>query len=398
MNTEIQTSSRSEGYRSVAILCLLILSFALRPGIVAVGPSLLHIREDFDLTYAGASLLTSIPDVCMGLFVLFVPGISRRLGADKTVLLSLLLLGIAMLMRAITHSTSLLMFWTALVGVGIAIAGALIGGWIKEHFPQEAPFFMGIYAGGLSIGATIAAGSTGFISTALGSWRFGVGIWCVLAVTAIASWSYLTRRFNATKGGRTNRSQAKTVGLPWRNGRAWLLAVFFGLSQFIAYACLAWIAPWNNETHASQIPGGFMLSALTLLLAAGSFTAGAAKLRDRRILLAFGTIASIGGFFGLVLAPHSFPTACVLAIAFGQGICFALGMTLPLDHTGSPSEAHAWSMFVLFIGYMIAALGPLSFGLLRDHTGGYGGSYAMLIAVSALMLMTIPFLQKPKAV
>jgi MFS transporter, CP family, cyanate transporter len=68
-----------------AIVRLLILSFALRPRIVAIAPSLLRIRQEFALTYAQASLLTSTPDICMGLFILFVPRISRHLDANRTI-------------------------------------------------------------------------------------------------------------------------------------------------------------------------------------------------------------------------------------------------------------------------------------------------------------------------
>jgi CP family cyanate transporter-like MFS transporter len=399
MSTHIQVKSISTENRVVAIFCLLILSFALRPGIVSIGPLLLHVRQAFRLTYSEVSLLTSIPDVCMGLFVLCVPKISRRLGTDRTVLLSLLLLGAAILLRALAHSTSFLLFWTTLVGIGIAIAGALIGGWIKQHFPNESSFFMGIYAGGLSIGATMAAGATGYISDAFGSWRVGAGVWFILGVSAIASWSYLTRRFDAVRGNAIHRNSEAAIELPWRNGRAWLLALFFGLSQFIAYACLAWIAPWNSEIHASAIPSGLVLSLFTLVLAAGSFAAGAVagKSGDRRLWLALGTIVTVAGFAGLAFAPTSCPSAFIVMIAFGQGMCFALGMTLPLDNTTTAGQAHAWTMFVLCVGYVIAALGPLSFGFLRDRTGGFFDSYLMLLIVSSIMMAMIPLLKRSRA-
>jgi MFS transporter, CP family, cyanate transporter len=397
MSADIRVSRLPTEYRVVAGFCLLVLSFALRPGIVSIGPVLLHIREDFGLTYSEVSLLTSIPDVCMGLFVLCVPKISRRLGANQTVSLSLLLLGVAMVLRALTHSTTLLLVWTTFVGIGISISGALIGGWIKEHFPQESSLFMGIYAGGLSIGATLAAGATSYVSNSFGSWRVGAGIWCILIVSAIASWAYLARRVSATASGRPHRDTARdTVELPWRSKRAWLLALFFGLSQFVAYASLAWLAPWSSETGASAIPGGPMLCLFTIFLAVGSFTAGAVagKLASRGLWLALGTISTMAGFVGLAFAPTSYPIVFVAMSAFGQGMCFALGMMLPLDNTKTAGEAHAWTMFVLCVGYMVAALGPLSFGFLRDRSGGFFDSYLMLLIVSSIMIAFVPFLKR----
>jgi MFS transporter, CP family, cyanate transporter len=396
MSVDIKTNRLPSEFRLVAGFCLLVLSFALRPGIVSIGPVLLRIRQDFGLSYSEVSLLTSIPDVCMGLFVLCVPKISRRLGADQTVLLSLLLLGVAIVLRALTHSTNLLLFWTTFVGIGISISGALVGGWIKQHFPQESSLFMGIYAGGLSIGATLAAGATSYVANASGSWRVGVGIWSILILTAIASWSYLARRVNASSSNRLQRDTRTAIELPWRSKRAWVVALFFGLSQFIAYACLAWLAPWNSETGSSEISGGPLLCLFTIFLAAGSFAAGAVadKLADRRLSLALATVCTMAGFVGLAFAPTSYPIAFVVMIAFGQGMCFALGMTLPLDNAKTPGEAHAWTMFVLCVGYMIAALGPLCFGFLRDWTGRFFDSYLMLLIVSSIMITVVPLLKR----
>jgi MFS transporter, CP family, cyanate transporter len=396
MNSGTFASGRADTSRTAIIVCLLVLSFALRPGIVSIGPALPQIQHAFGLSYTASSLLTSIPDVCMGLFVLVLPGISRRLGVDRTLLYSLLLLTAAMLCRALSHSTPVLLVWTTMVGMGIAIAGGLMGGWIKKHFPDESSLFMGLYAGGLSVGATVAASGTGLIAGATGSWRIGVGTWCVLGVTAVVSWLSLTRRLGAD-GAHASQPAARTsIKLPWSDRRAWLLATFFGLSQFIAYACLAWIAPWNIEVHVSHIPGGLMLGMFTLLLAAGSFAAGALarKTPDRRLLLAIGSGITAVGFAGLVFAPAWLPSVFVALIAFGQGICFALGMTLPLDFADTPEDAHAWTMLVLFVGYLVAALGPFVFGFLRDLTGGFSHSFLTLLVVSLVTLALTPALRR----
>lgn len=67
----------------------------------------------------------------------------------------------------------------------------------------------------------------------------------------------------------------------------------------------------------------------------------------------------MAGFVGLAFGPTSYPIVFVVMIALGQGMCFALGMMLPLDNSKTAGEAHAWTMFVLCVGYTIAALGPL---------------------------------------
>jgi CP family cyanate transporter-like MFS transporter len=344
--------------------------------------------------------MTSIPDLCMGLFVLFVPKISQTLGSNRTITASLVLLGAAILLRATAHSTPILLIYTTFVGIGIAVGGALIGGWIKTHFPEESSLFMGIYAGGLSVGSTIAAVATSHIAEKFGGWRVGSGAWCVVAVAAVASWMYLTRHFETLIGacasGGSKVAVRSTIKLPWFSRRAWLLAIFFGLCQFVAYACIAWTAPWNSEVHASKIPGGEMLSLFMLFLAAGSFAAAVygGTPDDRRRSLMFSAVLSTLGFAGLAFAPNSYPAIFVIMVAFGQGMCFALGMVLPLDNTNTAEDAHAWSMFVLFVGYLVAAAGPLAFGFLRDRTGQFFDSYILLIIVSLAMMTLIPFLKR----
>jgi CP family cyanate transporter-like MFS transporter len=67
-------------------------------------------------------------------------------------------------------------------------------------------------------------------------------------------------------------------------------------------------------------------------------------------------------------------------------------MMLPLDNTHSADEANTWNAFVLTVGYLIAAVGPLLMGALRDVTGGFRVPVVMLVAVCGLMLLLSPFL------
>lgn len=94
----------------------------------------------------------------------------------------------------------------------------------------------------------------------------------------------------------------------------------------------------------------------------------------------------------MVLAPDSAPFVYLPVTAFGMGGAFTLGMTLPLDNTGSAAEAGAWTAFVLMVAYLIASTGPLSVGALRDLTGSFSASWVLLLAVALGMLALTPFL------
>jgi len=104
------------------------------------------------------------------------------------------------------------------------------------------------------------------------------------------------------------------------------------------------------------------------------------------------TAAGLTGLYvqtGLIIA--------VMLIAVGLGMAFTLAMTLPLDNVHSAAEANTWTVLMLFVGYLIAATGPIVFGYLRDHTGGYALSCLLLLVVSLLMLALTPLLKPQSA-
>lgn len=377
----------SDKHHLQAVIGLLVLSLALRPAIVSIGPILLPIQQHFGLSFTQAALLTAIPDVCMGLMALLAPSLARRHGTDRCVVAALVLLGAACLLRALAGTTMLLLFSTFLVSVGIAIAGALIGGWIKTHFPQRPALFMGIYAAGLSVGASLSAVLTAPITALAQSWRVGSGIWSMLCVSAVLSWLWMGRRLSVSTPIVAPLDNQPTR-LPWAEPQAWRVALHFGASQFVVYALFAWLAPASSERALTSLPPGILLGLFTAVFAVASIVAGVVpgNPEDRRGVLALSTLLALAGAAGMAFAPAAAPTLYVLLVATGLGMGFTVGMTLPLDHAQTPAQASAWTVFMLFIGYLIAALGPICFGALRDDTGNHDLGFELLFAVLVLML------------
>ncbi|WP_460141236.1 MFS transporter [Pseudomonas sp. S2_E01] len=390
-NTQNHPDSR---HSICAVIGLLVLSIALRPAIISVGPILLLIQQHFHLSYTQAALLTSIPDVCMGVFALMVPNLARRFGIDRCVVVALLLLGVATLLRAVSPNAFFLLASTFAASVGIAIAGAMTGGWIKTHFPHRAALFMGIYAAGLSVGATLAALFSAPLAELTQSWRISAGAWSVLCLTAVASWIWMTRTF-ATPATAAQARPALSTRLPWRTPQAWWVALNFGAGQFVVYALFAWMAPAATEAALSTWSAGTLLGTFTAVFAVASVCAGLipGKAHDRRGLLGGSTVLATLAVGGMAFFPHAWPILYVVLAAIGLGMGFTVAMTLPLDNAANAEQAGLWTVFMLFIGYLVAALGPLLFGALRDYSGHFGPAYTMLFAVLLVMLCITPLLK-----
>jgi CP family cyanate transporter-like MFS transporter len=374
----------------LAISAIILVAISLRPGIVSVGPILPSIIDEFGLSHAAASLLTSIPDVLMGLLALPTPWLARRIGRDPVLLAALFLLCLSIAARAFATGPSPLLFSTVGVGAGIAIAGALMAGFIKARFPTRAALLMGVYATALSLGSTLSAAVTGPVAAY--GWRLASGVWSILGVLAIVAWTAVT--LSERKHQVTAPAAATITRLPLRNKTAWLVALFFACDNFLFYALLSWTSPMYRELGSSPAVAGLVLASFTasFMLAKGYVS----KSHDRRGWLAVCGALAVTGLVVVASAPTLAPFVFIPLSAFGLGGAFTLGMTLPLDNTRTVEEANVWNAFVLTVGYLIASTGPLLVGRLRDVSGEFRPGMWLCVGVAVVMLLLTPFL-RPKA-
>ncbi|WP_216854865.1 CynX/NimT family MFS transporter [Burkholderia sp. L27(2015)] len=383
------------------VVAMVVIAMALRPGIASIGPVLPLISREFSLSHATASLLTTIPSLLMGLLALPTPWLARRFGRNGVLLASLVLLFVSMVARTFVSDVAMLLLTTAGVGAGIAISGTLFAGVIKARFPTKVAMMMSIYATALAGSTTISAAATGPIAAfarANGSngWRVGTGIWspvaliAIVAALAILVWE---RRELAT-------ATAKAVGsarLPLMNRTAWLVALFFACDNFLFFALLAWTSPMYREYGLSASSAGLVLATYTVAFTVGIPVFGfLSRVHDRRRWLAVCAALSVAGTLGMALAPLLMPHGWIAIAAFGVGGGFTLGMTLPLDSARNADEANTWNAFVMTVGYLLAAAGPLLVGLLRDATGAFAVPSWLLFVVALGMLVLTPFLAPRK--
>jgi CP family cyanate transporter-like MFS transporter len=74
-------------------------------------------------------------------------------------------------------------------------------------------------------------------------------------------------------------------------------------------------------------------------------------------------------------------------LGLGIGGLFPLALTLPLDYSADPEEAARLTAMAFFVGYIVAAVGPVEVGALRDATGGYAIPFGALASIGVVMLV-----------
>lgn len=364
---------------------IILVALNLRPSMAAVGPLLSAIRGDIPLSFSLASLLTMLPVMAMGLAMFFGIGISQRLGEQRTVVLSLLIIGLATVSRLFLDSAAELILSAVLAGVGIALIQALMPALIKSRFSDNVSVCMGLYVTSITAGAAIAASFAPLVMTRTGSWRVGLAIWAALALAALLFWC-VQRTGMPTLGEKSSRKESF-----FRSSRAWLLAIFFGLGT-ASYTCvLAWLAPYYVEKGWSEQQAGLLLGFLTAMeVLSGLLTPAIAnRSRDRRLVLVVLLALIMAGFCGLILSPQHLSLLWPCLLGLGIGGLFPMSLIVSLDHLDNPQRAGGLTAFVQGIGYLIAGLSPLIAGMIRDQLGSFEWAWWSLMGVMALMILMV---------
>lgn len=367
------------------MLGIVLVGLNLRPSMAAVGPLLSAIRGEIALSFSVASLLTMLPVMAMGLAMFFAMGISQRLGEQRTVLMSLAIIGLATVARLFVDSAAELIVSAVLAGFGIALIQALMPAFIKSRFPDNVALCMGLYVTSIMGGAAIAASFAPRVMSRTGSWRVGLAIWAGLALLALLFW--WAQRANTPR----DSAPAARKQSFFTHSRAWLLAIFFGLGT-ASYTCvLAWLAPYYVEKGWSEQNAGLLLGFLTAMEVISGLVvpAIANRSRDRRVVLMALLGLIIGGFCGLILSPQYLSLLWPCLLGLGIGGLFPMSLIVSLDHLDNPQRAGGLTAFVQGIGYLIAGLSPLMAGMIRDQLGSFEWAWWSLTAVMVAMLLMV---------
>lgn len=387
--------SKRSGNRAIVLVGLLLVAVNLRLAFASVSPLLETISRELDLSRSASGLLTTIPVLCMGVFAFFAARIGGWFGLERGILWSVVLIGLATAGRLAGDNVPMLYATTLLVGAGIAVGQALLPAVVKRYFADRAALVTGLYSVGFNVGAALAAGTTVSLEVAFGGfWPAALAFWALLALPAAVLW------LKISTGAPREASQDPQQGaagssLPWRSLWAWFLSFFFGASSCLYWSVLTWLPPLYQDEGLSKADTGLLLTLFTGGQIFGALVVPvlADRSTDRRVPLLLMLAVTGIGLGAIVLVPLASPWVFTALIGFGIGGLFPLALTLPLDYARDPQAASQLTSMVLGIGYLLAALGPLAIGALRDISGSYVISFGALVAIAAVMLLSTPLLK-----
>jgi CP family cyanate transporter-like MFS transporter len=368
----------------VAVLgALFVVTLALRPQLVGLGPLLPQIQDELGVSHAVVGLLTTIPVLCMGIFAPLGPVIAARFGTRRT--LAICVSGIVLfgLLRAAVPGAIAVVATTLGLGLAMGTAGALMSIVVKERAATRPALATGVYATGIVAGSLVAAAAAVPLAQALGGWRAAMAVFSIAAIGSLVGWLALLPRSETTVQGQ----RVSAPALPWRSRLAWGLALVFGLQSLLYYGTISWLPDVYVERGWSEASAGSLIAELHLVgLVIGLVVPWAAdRLGSRRAQMATVATVALVGYLGVAVVPDAAFLWAVF-LGFGLGAVFPLCLTLPVDVARRPAEVGAVAALMLLGGYLISGFGPVLLGLVRDATGDFGAALWLLVALSVVLV------------
>ncbi len=374
------------------LAALLLLSINLRPAAVSVGPVLDELRDGLDMGPASAGLLTSLPVLAFAVFGALAPAAARQLGPHRVTLLALLAVVVGLAGRAVVEQESAFLVLSLVAVAGMAMANVLMPSLVRLHFPDRIGLVTALYTTALAVGLTGAFLLTVPMADALGGWRYGLGIWAVLALVAAVPWFGLVAHDERLDAPVRDVSFGDVA----RTRLGWAMAVFFGLQSLNAYAVFGWFATlWRDAgfgpATASALVG--IVASLSIPLSLWAPQA-VARPGDQRWVLVLIMSCYPVAYLGLIVAPHSLAVlwAVVLGVAL---VTFPIVLTLIGLRTRSAGATAALSGFTQSTGYLMAAVGPFGMGVLHEATDGWTAPLLALIALSVPLFLVGLYVGRP---
>ncbi|WP_332910746.1 MFS transporter [Algoriphagus boritolerans] len=365
------------------ILGIVLISINLRTSIASVGPLIPFIREDLGISNGLAGFLTTLSLVTFAVFSLFAPSIGKKLGHGKAIFLGILLLAIGVVLRVL-GGIELLYIGTALTGIGIVIANVLMIPFFKARLPEKIGLMTAILSTGMSLFAAVASGFSVPLAVDLGlGWRGSLASWVVLMVLALVVWIPQMRSRNAGHQGDLLKAKKRMeikIGLASH-------AVYGSSIRHVFYhgnLASRYADRKRNESGQSRNS----LSYMQLISLIGTFFVPNYLIRlkeQSRVILIVG-ISYLVGYSALFIQNELIAFVALTIIGVGSGASLSIAYTLISLRSAEDLTTAKLSGMVQSAGYILAALGPLVFGISLDLFDNWE------ILIWFLLIMTVQFI------
>lgn len=378
MNLELNAF---RGRGRTRLLAILMVTLNMRGAITCVGPLLKQIQAHFDLNGTAAGVLTSLPLFAFGFLSPYAAPLARRLGMERAIFVSMLLLIAGMALRYL-DGTAWLYAGTAFIGCGIAFNNVLLPGLLRRDFPAQVTLVTALFTMVLVICGGLGSGISIPLANAT-SWRFSLVSWVIPAVLAFVIWMPQLRAHSVPA------AKEHKIAL-WNQSLAWQVSLFMACQSTAFYVMIAWFPSMMNELEGISAARSGVILFIYQIVVLGSVMATPIfihRMRDQRAIGVGLSTMILVAYVGLYLDP-AHALAWMIVMGLGAGGALVLAITLFSLRVETAAQSVALSGMAQAVGYLMAAVIPIFIGFIHDLTKQWTVALLLMIVISALQVIT----------
>ncbi len=370
-------------FRRVVLLWLA--GLAMRISILAVPPVIPLIHDELRMSETAVGLLMGLPLVLFA--VAAVPGslLVARLGNSATLMLGMLVAGLAAAARGGAGNVAMLYAATIVMGFGVAITQPAVPALVREWMPDRLGLGTSASTNGMLVGVTLPSALTiSLVLPALGgSWRLSFLVWAapVLATALLFGLA-----------GPRSRAPAKTAAtLPagwwpdWKSPLTWMLGLAFGANNSVYFTTNAFLPDYlASAGEADRIGAALAWLNGSQLLASFVLIPLADRVLQRGWPYLVFAPLSVAALVGILLLSGPWVVAAAGIVGFSTSVTFVMILAAPpiLSPRG---QVHRTAAGMFTIAYTCGVLIPTISGSLWDASGRPWTAFVPIVACAAAL-------------
>ncbi len=387
--------------RFTVLIGILLVAFSARQAVSAASPLLDSIGKDLPLDAVSTGTLGMLPTAGFALVGFLALPLVRRIQLEHLLLVALLLTTLGQVGRALGWTTLVFLAFTWIAMLGIGMVNIVVPPLLMKYFPKRIGLLSALHVTLLGVSTAIAAQcATPFAN--LYGWRLSVGIWA--GFSAVAALPWLMVLAGKWKGERSAKPISRDPPAPpdraikpWRSSVGWGMALIFAGCSSNTFAALMWLPAVFVDRGMSGETAGSMLALYSIIgLPVGLIAPLVVARMPRPMPIAVLFVVAFAiGYAGIVFAPPASGVVWVVVAGLGQG-AYSFAFTMINKRTRTEAGSGALSGFAQGVGYALAGIGPLLFGLLHQPGDNWLPSFSMLGAWLLVLTAGAIMINKPR--
>lgn len=324
-----------------------------------------------------------LPTACFALMGLLALPLVSRIPLEHLLLVALLLTTLGQAGRALGWTIVVFLGFTLVAMLGIGLINIVVPPLLMKYFPDRIGLLSALHVTLLGVSTAVAAQLATPLANIYG-WRLSVGVWAGFSAVAIVPWLVIVAgivkaRRRAQPESRGTAAPSDRAIKPWRSSIGWGTALIFAGCSSNTFAALMWLPTVFVDRGMSGEAAGSMLALYSIIgLPVGLIVPLVVARMPRPLPIAVLFVVAFAlGYTGIAFGPPAFDIVWVVIAGLGQG-AYSFAFTMINKRTRTEAGSGALSGFAQGVGYALAGIGPLLFGLLHKPGDGWLPSFSML--------------------